>query len=145
MPRSFSGDGLRSKTEVAGRNEVLCKILSHNLCVNISAMYELGIQPVFAARAAFSCVDDKICGIHEPPILEYGLPRKKASTLSLVARCAAGTVAGLLAAIFLVGGFMDGMEGMGWGHFVIGVVIFAITFFILRPVPFIRRPKQDSN
>jgi hypothetical protein len=38
---------LRSKTEVAGRNEVLCKILCHSLCVNISAMYELGIQPMF--------------------------------------------------------------------------------------------------
>jgi hypothetical protein len=47
MIKTKHGDGLRSKTEVAGRNEVLCKILCHNLCVNISAMYELGIQPVF--------------------------------------------------------------------------------------------------
>ena len=30
---------LISKTETAGRNEVLCKILCHNLCVNIMAMY----------------------------------------------------------------------------------------------------------
>jgi len=47
MIKTKHGDGLRSKTEVAGRNEVLCKILCHNLCVNISAMYELGIQPAF--------------------------------------------------------------------------------------------------
>ena len=47
MIKTKHGDGLRSKTEVAGRNEVLCKILCHNLCVNISAMCELGIQPVF--------------------------------------------------------------------------------------------------
>jgi hypothetical protein len=47
MIKAKHRDGLRSKTEVAGKNEVLCKILCHNLCVNIMAMYELGIQPVF--------------------------------------------------------------------------------------------------
>jgi len=47
MVKTKFGDGLRSKTEVAGRNEVLCKLLCHNLCVNISAMRELGIAPTF--------------------------------------------------------------------------------------------------
>lgn len=47
MIKTKHGDGLRSKTEVAGRNESLCKILCHNLCVNVSAMHELGIQPQF--------------------------------------------------------------------------------------------------
>ena len=28
-------------------NEALCKILCHNICVCISAWYELGIDPVF--------------------------------------------------------------------------------------------------
>jgi hypothetical protein len=31
------------------KNEVLCKILCHNLCCLIQAMHELGIKPDFAA------------------------------------------------------------------------------------------------
>jgi transposase len=40
-------DHVRSKTDVAMKNEVLCKILSHNICCLISAIHELGINPVF--------------------------------------------------------------------------------------------------
>jgi len=29
------------------RNEILCKIVSHNVCRLIHAMYELDIEPVF--------------------------------------------------------------------------------------------------
>ncbi len=29
------------------KNEALCKLLAHNLCCLVSAMYELGIVPVF--------------------------------------------------------------------------------------------------
>jgi len=29
------------------KKEVLCKILGHNVCCLIQAMYELGIDPVF--------------------------------------------------------------------------------------------------
>jgi len=32
---------------VAMTNEVLCKILCHNICCVIQAMYELGIEPTF--------------------------------------------------------------------------------------------------
>ena len=32
------------------KNEVLCKILAHNLCCCISAWYELGIEPTFGAN-----------------------------------------------------------------------------------------------
>jgi transposase len=46
MKRKF-GDSVRSKTDVAMVNEVLCKILCHNLVVLIHEMYELGIDPVF--------------------------------------------------------------------------------------------------
>ena len=38
---------VRSKTDIAMKNEVLCKILCHNICCLISAMYELGITPTF--------------------------------------------------------------------------------------------------
>jgi transposase len=40
-------DHVRSKTDVAMRNEALCKILCHNICVLIQEMYELGIEPTF--------------------------------------------------------------------------------------------------
>ena len=31
-------------------NEVLCKILCHNICVVIQSIYELGIAPQFFAK-----------------------------------------------------------------------------------------------
>jgi transposase len=40
-------DHIRSKTDVAMVNEVLCKILCHNICCLIQAMYEVGIEPTF--------------------------------------------------------------------------------------------------
>lgn len=46
VKRKF-GEKLRSKTEVAQANEVLCKVLCHNLCCVIQSMYELGIEPDF--------------------------------------------------------------------------------------------------
>jgi transposase len=47
MVKTKFGDAVRSKSEVAAKNEVLCKILCHNICCLISAVYELGLQPVF--------------------------------------------------------------------------------------------------
>jgi transposase len=46
IKRKF-GDSVRSKTDVAMVNEVLCKILAHNLCCLIQEQCELGIEPVF--------------------------------------------------------------------------------------------------
>jgi transposase len=40
-------DHVRSKTDTAMVNEVLGKVLAHNVCCLISAMYELKITPVF--------------------------------------------------------------------------------------------------
>jgi transposase len=45
-------DHVRSKSDVAMVNEVLCKILCHNICCLISASYELGIQSTFWAESA---------------------------------------------------------------------------------------------
>jgi hypothetical protein len=47
MIKTKFGDSVRSKSEVAAKNEVLAKILCHNICCLISAMYELGITPHF--------------------------------------------------------------------------------------------------
>ena len=49
MIKSKFGDAVRSKTETAMRNEVLCKVLSHNICCLIQAMHELGIRADFVA------------------------------------------------------------------------------------------------
>jgi transposase len=44
VKRKF-GDSVRSKTDTAMRNEVLAKLVCHNVCCLISAIYELGINP----------------------------------------------------------------------------------------------------
>lgn len=46
VKRKF-GDSVRSKTDTAMVNEVLCKLLCHNLCCLIQEQHELGIEPVF--------------------------------------------------------------------------------------------------
>jgi transposase len=46
IKRKF-GDAVRSKTDTAMRNEVLCKVLRHNVCCCIAVWYELGIEPAF--------------------------------------------------------------------------------------------------
>jgi transposase len=50
IKRKF-GERLRTKTETARINELLCKILCHNICVVIQSMYELGITVSFGAEA----------------------------------------------------------------------------------------------
>ena len=44
-------DHVRSKTDVAMKNEVLCKVVCHNICRLISAIFELGIDPTFPVKA----------------------------------------------------------------------------------------------
>jgi transposase len=42
-------DHVRSRTPVAMVNEVLCKIICHNICVLIQESHELGIEVEFAS------------------------------------------------------------------------------------------------
>jgi len=51
MVKSKFGDSVRSKSDVAARNEVLAKMLCHNICCLISAMYELGLEPMLGKVA----------------------------------------------------------------------------------------------
>jgi transposase len=58
MVKSKFGEEVRSKLPVAQINEVLCKILCHNICCVIQSMYELEIEPDFnlaTTRARESC------------------------------------------------------------------------------------------
>lgn len=47
MIKTKFGASVRAKSPVAQVNEVLCKVLCHNICVLIQSIYELGIEPVF--------------------------------------------------------------------------------------------------
>jgi transposase len=47
MVKAKFRDHVRSKTDVAMKNEVLCKFLCHNICCLMMAQHELGIEPLF--------------------------------------------------------------------------------------------------
>lgn len=47
MIKAKFGERLRSKTEKAQINELLCKVLCHNICCIIQSIYELGIETDF--------------------------------------------------------------------------------------------------
>jgi len=47
MIKAKFGERLRSKSKAAQTNEILCKILCHNVCCLIQSIYELGIEPTF--------------------------------------------------------------------------------------------------
>ena len=51
MVKSKFGASVRSKTWTAQINEVLCKIICHNICVVIQEMHELGINPNFCVES----------------------------------------------------------------------------------------------
>ena len=44
MMKAKFGDVVRSKSETAMLNEVLCKIVCHNICVLINSIFELGLD-----------------------------------------------------------------------------------------------------
>ena len=52
MIKSKFGSRIRSMSDTAQVNEVLCKILCHNLCVLVQSVYELGIEAKFWNGAA---------------------------------------------------------------------------------------------
>lgn len=47
MIKTKFGDKLKSKNFVSQKNELLCKVIAHNIVVLIHEMYELGINPEF--------------------------------------------------------------------------------------------------
>ena len=54
MIKSKFGEHIRSKTGTAMVNELLCKVLCHNICVVIQSMYELGVEPTLWAETPFA-------------------------------------------------------------------------------------------
>jgi transposase len=55
MIKAKFGERVRSKTERAQVNEVLCKALCHNICCVIQSIYELGIDPSFGTDSILDC------------------------------------------------------------------------------------------
>ena len=51
MIKSKFGAAVKSKGAVAQVNEVLCKVLAHNICVLIQSFYELGIESIFCTKS----------------------------------------------------------------------------------------------
>ena len=47
MIKSKFGERLRSKTETGQINEVLAKVLCHNICCVIQSIHELMLEPTF--------------------------------------------------------------------------------------------------
>jgi transposase len=47
MIKAKFGASVRAKTPIAQVNEVLCKVLCHNICCLIQSIYELGLEPTF--------------------------------------------------------------------------------------------------
>jgi transposase len=60
MMKAKFRDSVRSKGGIAAKNEVLCKILCHNICCLISAMYELNIEPTFWTKSEEKPVAQKV-------------------------------------------------------------------------------------
>jgi transposase len=52
MIKAKFGERLRSKTDTAQTNEMLLKIVCHNICCVIGSMHELGLEPTFWAKDA---------------------------------------------------------------------------------------------
>jgi transposase len=52
MIKAKFGERLRSKTDTAQANEMLLKVVCHNVCCLIRSMHELGIEPTFWANDA---------------------------------------------------------------------------------------------
>ena len=62
MIKTKFGGSVRAKSPVAQVNEVLSKVLAHNLCCLIQSIYELGLEPVFWTFEAKDAVAPKQFG-----------------------------------------------------------------------------------
>jgi transposase len=65
MIKAKFGSFVRAKTPTAQVNEVLCKILCHNICVLIQSIYELGIEPMFRTFEAKEQIAPKLLEFYD--------------------------------------------------------------------------------
>ncbi|MFH1032529.1 MAG: hypothetical protein V1767_08225 [Chloroflexota bacterium] len=60
MIKAKFGASVKAKMPIAQVNEVLCKVLCHNICVLIQSIYELGLEPTFWTSEAKMAVAPKV-------------------------------------------------------------------------------------
>jgi transposase len=53
MIKGKFSSALRSKSDAGQMNEVLCKVLCHNICVLVQATHALGVDPTFGSKRTF--------------------------------------------------------------------------------------------
>jgi transposase len=84
MIKSKFGAFVRSKSAVAQVNEVLAKVLCHNLCCLVSAFYELGITPEFWKDGSSALKQPRAASWRRnlPPRTPWSGPRKRGRRLS---------------------------------------------------------------
>lgn len=75
MIKTKFGGFVRSKTATAQINEVLCKVLAHNLCVLVQAFFEFGLTPTFweSGRPALVVVERPEWMPNLPPRMPWSL------------------------------------------------------------------------
>jgi hypothetical protein len=61
MIKAKFSEHIRNKTDEGIVNELLCKVLCHNICVVIQSMYELNIEPVFWGTSDEVKVEQTLC------------------------------------------------------------------------------------
>jgi hypothetical protein len=57
MIKGKFGDSVRSKSDTGQINEALCKVLCHNVCVLVRAIYDLGLEPTFGSKGTLGSDD----------------------------------------------------------------------------------------
>jgi transposase len=78
MVKAKFGDAVRSKAETAMRNEVLAKLVCHNICCVIMAQVELGIEPIFWTDAEPAPVVPDAGPVANGPVIESVAVREAA-------------------------------------------------------------------
>lgn len=88
MIKARFGDRLRGRSDRSQINEALCKVVCHNLCVLIQAIYELAITPKFWTQPAESqgkaasdknpiCIPERLTAIFERLSIKSGQSREE--------------------------------------------------------------------
>ena len=63
-----------AKTPVAQANEVLCKVLAHNLCVLVQSFYEFGVEPEFWQNGRSALTESRALEMPKlPPRTPWGV------------------------------------------------------------------------
>ncbi len=109
MMKSKFGDRVLSKGDLAQHNEVLCKVVAHNICVIIQATHELGIDAGFRGVVRTRGIADHI----RPSSDSVGDTHRPAAVDPVLHEIPGCLCAGLSTCGFQVGPVVRGHVGAG--------------------------------